>query len=139
MRDFLLFILFLAVIFFVVGEWRGWHLGVTGQTPIMVYKSTSTASATRRTINTEQMSFTASGRVRNGAVTVRVVYRDIGSFQTMRSPGPPREVFEETYRTGQAIGIDETFERGFGEYQVVIEFDEATGIFNVDLPTSAEL
>lgn len=139
MRDFLIFLLFLAVIFFVVGEWRGWHVGVPSQSPVMVYKSTSIARATRRTINTDMMPVEISGRVRNGSVTVRVVYTDTGSFQTNTAGRPPKDIFEETYRTGQAIRINEIFDRGRGEYQVVLEFTGATGIFNVDLPTSTEL
>ena len=139
MRDFLLFLLFLAVIFFVVGEWRGWHLGVPAQTPVMVYKSTSTARATRRTINTDAMPVDVSGRVRNGEVTLRVIYQDTGSFQTNRGADDPEEIFEETYRAGQVIGLNEVFDEGRGEYQIVLEFRGATGVFGVDLPTSAEL
>ena len=139
MRDFLLFLLFLAVIFFVVGEWRGWHLGVPAQTPVMVYKSTSTARATRRTINRDQMPVGVSGRVRNGEVTLRVIYRDTGSFQTNTAGREPEEVFEETFRMGQVIGLNEVFDEGRGEYQIVLEFRDATGVFGVDLPTSSEL
>lgn len=139
MRDFLLFLLFLAVIFFAVGEWRGWHVGVPGQTPVMVYKSTSTARATRRTINTDTMPVGVSGTVRNGEVLVRVVYQDTGSFQTNTPGRNPEDVYEEAFRAGQSIRLNEQFDEGRGQYQVVLEFRDATGIFHVDLPTSSEL
>lgn len=134
-----MFLLFLAVIFFVVGEWRGWNLGVPAQTPVLTYKTTSVTRATRRTINTDAMPVQIEGRVRNGTVTVRVRYTDTGSFQTNRGAGETEEIFEQTYNTGQAIALNEVFEEGRGEYQVVMEFDNATGIFNVDLPRSSEL
>lgn len=139
MRDFLLFILFLVAIFFVVGEWRGWNVGVPAQTPVLAYKTTSTARATRRTINTDQMPVEVSGRVRNGEVSLRVVYTDTGSFQTNVGGRDPETVFEETYRVGQVIRIDETFDEGRGNYQVVLDFRNATGIFHVTLPRSSEL
>lgn len=139
MRDFLIFILFLAVVFFGVGEWRGWNVGVPAQTPVMAYKTTSMTRAQRRTINTDSMPVEVSGRVRNGEVTVRVIYRDTGSFQTNTAGGDPDTVFEETYQVGQSIRLAETFEEGRGNYQVVLDFRNATGIFHVTLPRSSEL
>lgn len=139
MRDLLVFILFVLVVFFVVGEWRGWHVGVPAQTPVMVYKSTSTANATRRTINTDQMPVEVSGRVRNGEVRVEVIYTDTGSFQTNTAGSEAESIFEETYRAGQVIRIDEVFEEGRGQYRVIMEFQNVTGIFNVTLPRSTEL
>lgn len=139
MRDFLLFLLFLAAIFFVVGEWRGWHLGIPSQTPVMVYKSTSATRATRRTINTDHMPVRVSGRVRAGELTVRVIYTDMGSFQNSTAGRAPDEIFEETYRAGQMVTLNEVFDEGRGQYQIVMEFRDATGVFGVDLPTSSQL
>ncbi len=141
MRDFLIFLVVLAIVFFAVGEWRGWFLGVPSSTPIFVYKKDFTALTTRRTINQNGMAVRVTGRVQNGSVTIFVVYENRGSFQE-GTDGSIREdaiVFEETYRVGQTIAINELFEEGVGFYQIRMVFEDATGLFRVILPQASQL
>jgi hypothetical protein len=139
MRDLLGFVLFGLIVFFVVGETIGWNVGVAGQTPVWVYKRDGQVSAERRTVRRDDMPVEIRGRVRNGEVEVRVVFEDTGSFQTNRAPDPPRMVFEETYRNGQRIALDRTFDEGGGEYVVELRFRNATGMFQIGMPGGTDL
>jgi hypothetical protein len=139
MRDVLGFLVFGLIVFFVVGETVGWNVGVAGQTPVWVYKRDGTASAQRRTITRGDMPVEVEGRVRDGQVDVTVVFEDRGSFQTNRAPDPASVVFEESFRSGQRIAIDEVFEEGRGSYLVELRFHGATGVFRVRMPTGTEL
>lgn len=139
MRDFLIFIVLASIVFFGIGEWRGWLVGVPGQTPVYVYKMNATSESTRRTINRTDFRVRVSGKVRDGSVTVRVIYQDPGSFETGRGATRPEEVFEETYRSGDTIALERVFEEGRGDYTVRLEFDGATGLFRMPMPTQAEL
>lgn len=139
MRDFLGFLVFGLIVFFVVGETVGWNVGIAGQTPVLVYKRDGSALASRRTVMSDAMPVTVEGRVRDGDVVLRVVYEDTGSFQTNQAGEPPELVFEETYRRGQRIAVDEVFEEGRGVYRVELTFRAATGVFRVGLPDGSEL
>ncbi len=139
MRDFLVFVLLVLGIFFGVGEWRGWQLGVPGQTPVYVYKADGTAEISRRTINRDTFPLELWGRVRNGDVTVTVTYQDLGSFQEGTRSGPVREIFDETYSFGERIDLNELLDEGFGRYTVRLDFSEATGLFRFRVPGQPEL
>ncbi len=139
MRDFVVFVVLLTVVFFGVGEWRGWYLGVPAQTPIFVYKKDHAAQTTRRTINRDDLPLTLSGKVSRGEVDVEVIFEQPESFQTGATARPPRTLFEQTYRQGQRIAITEDLDAGRGIYRVVLTFHDATGLFRLGLPTSSEL
>lgn len=139
MRDFLIFVVIVAIAFFAIGETVGWQLGIAGQTPVYVYKKDGTARAERRTIRRPAMPIEVSGRVRDGSVTVRVVYEDAGSFQSNRRPNPPVVLYEEVFPEGRTISLARSFERGAGEYRVELHFRGATGLFRIPMPNSAEL
>lgn len=139
MRDLLGFLLVLTVIFFLVGEWRGWYLGVPGQTPVFVYKKDQVAQSARRTINTSAYPVDISGRVRNGKVQVEVYYQDVGSFQASAGARRERRIFNQEYAKGQPVVVKRTFEEGKGMYTIRMTFDDATGLFRLDVPTAAEL
>jgi len=139
MRDFLIFLVVLAVVFFAVGETRGWYIGIPSQTPVFVYKRTAVGQATRRTINRESLPVRLTGRVRHGTVSVKIEYRKPSSFQTGAGAGPDRMLFDQTYTQGQAVGINQDFEAGTGDYTVVMEFKDATGLFRLRLPTASQL
>lgn len=139
MRDFLIFVALLAAAFFVIGETVGWQLGVAGQTPVYVYKKSGEAVAERRTIQRGEMPVRVSGRVRDGAVTVTVIYRDMGSFQSNRPARGSDTLFEERFLAGQVINIERLASEGGGVYQVRLRFEDATGLFRVPMPNSAEL
>src|SRR5690606_13356452 len=105
-RDFLGFLVILAVIFFVVGEISGWYLGVAAQTPTVVYKKDFTADTTRRTVMREDMPVAFTGQVRRGTVTVRVYYERSESFQTGQQGQARTVLFERAFRAGERIFLD---------------------------------
>ena len=139
MRDLLVFCIVLGVVFFGVGEWRGWYLGIASQTPLYVYKKDFVAEATRRTINSDHLPLVVSGNVQQGNVTVAVYYERPFSYQTGRQPLPESKVFERNYARGERIALDETLSEGQGIYRVQLQFDDSTGLFRIRLPTAAEL
>ncbi len=139
MRDLLGFLLVVVVIFFVVGELRGWYLGVPTQTPILVYKMDHVADTSRRTVMREDMPVGFRGKVRRGQVTVSVLHERSTSFQTGREASPLTTVFERTFRVGETIAIDELFQLGGGVYTVRVAYQDATGLFHMSLPGGSEL
>ncbi len=139
MRDLLGFLLVLAAIFFVVGELRGWYLGVPTQTPILVYKMDHVAETSRRTLMREDMPVGFSGLVRRGSVTVAVLYERPASFQTNAPGAPEATVFERTYRVGERIALDEDFALGGGVYTVRVTYQDATGVFRLSMPGGSDL
>jgi len=138
-RDFLGFLLILAVIFFVVGEISGWYVGVASQTPILVYKKDFTAETSRRTVLREDMPVRFTGLVRRGAVTVTVFYERPESFQTGRQGQARTVLYERAFRVGERIFIDEDFTSGPGVYSVGVQYADATGVFRLTLPGGTEL
>lgn len=139
MRDLIGFLVFGLIVFFVVGETVGWTLGVPGQTPVFVYKRDGGVVAERRTVQRTSMPVSVEGRVRDGEVVVRVIYEDTGSFQTNQAGRPPVLVFEETYRRGQRIAVNDVFDEGRGEYRIELSFRDASGTFRVGVPNGSEL
>lgn len=139
MRGLLTFLIVLAIVFFAVGETRGWYLGVPGQTPIMVYKKDHFAETTRRTLQRTDMPVRFTGEVKRGAVTVVVGYQKPGSFQTNQAAGAERKLFEETFRAPQRIAIDRIFESGGGVYTVTVTYEDATGMFKLEVPGGIDL
>ena len=139
MRDLLVFCIVLGVVFFGVGEWRGWYLGIASQTPMYVYKKDFTAEATRRTINSDRLPFEVSGSVQQGSVTVAVFYERPFSYQTSAQALPQTKVFEQRFSQGERISLDQVLAEGHGIYSVQLQFEDATGLFRMELPTGAEL
>ncbi len=139
MRDVLIFLAVLAIVFFAVGETRGWNVGIPAQTPVFVYKNTGVTSAARRAVSLQSMPVQLRGKVRHGSVTVTIRYQRPNSFQTGAQAGAVRVLFEQTYRVGERIAIDQAFDGGPGDYTVQLTFDEATGFFRLTLPTNSEL
>lgn len=133
------FLIVVAIIFFGIGEWQGWFLGVTGQTPLLVYKKDHVAESTRRTVMRDDMPINITGNVKNGSVTVRIHYERPASIQTSAQALPERMVFERAFHKGQRIALNEIVEEGRGNYRTEIAFENATGVFNLKLPASSEL
>ena len=133
------FLVVVAVLAFVAGEWWGFNLGVAGQTPVVAYKADGVSQAVRRTINRDSLPVNISGQVRHGSVTVQVLFERPASFQTGAAGLPQETVFQRVYNTGERIALNELVEAGTGIYTVVLDFNEGSGLFNVSLPTAAEL
>jgi hypothetical protein len=139
MRDFLIFVAVLAAVFFGIGEWQGWQLGAPGQTPVFVYKKDAVTLATRRTINRNDFPYTVSGRVQRGRVTVEGYYQQGASFQTNAPAGPEHLIFRETFTQGQQIALQGAMRQGVGYYRIRLVFEDATGLFRVQVPRGSEL
>ena len=139
MRQFIVFLVVLAVAFFAIGEWRGVYLGILGQTPVVAYKTDHTARSVRRTINRDSLPVTLTGQVRNGSLRVSVDFERPVSFQTGAASLPNQTVFERTYRSGERVALNELVQAGTGVYTVRLDFEQGTGVFTLRLPTGAEL
>ena len=139
MRDIVIFLLLVVAVFIGIGEWRGWYLGVPGTTPVVLYKMDHRAVTDRRTVTRSDMPITIEGRVRRGTVTVQVTYERPVSFQTGAGGQPERAVFEQTYRTGQRIALNQVFAEGGGIYRVRMTYADVSGTFTFRFPRPSEL
>lgn len=139
MRDLLIFLAIVAVVFFAVGETRGWNVGIPAQTPVFVYKRSGEAVTSRRAISLDAMPVNLRGKVRHGTVKVTIEYRRPSSFQTGAKAGADRVLFEQSYRKGERIAIDQPFDGGAGDYTIRMVFDDATGLFRLKLPANSAL
>lgn len=139
MRGFLTFLVIAAIVFFAVGETHGWYLGIPSHTPVFVYKMTASGQASRQTFNVDALPVKLTGTVRHGSVEVKVVFQTPESFQSMKPAGPDDTIFEQTYSKGQRIAIDRKFEGGKGDYTVVLNFTDATGLFRLVVPNENQL
>jgi hypothetical protein len=134
MRGFLTFVILVVVVFFAVGETHGWYLGIPSHTPVFVYKMTATGQASRQAFTAEAIPVLVSGSVRHGSVEVKVIFQRPESVQKNMPAGPQDTIFDRTYQTGDRIAIDQTFKAGQGDYTVVLQFNDATGLFRLRLP-----
>jgi hypothetical protein len=139
MRDIVIFLLILTGIFFAIGEWRGWYLGIPNQTPIFLYKNDHVARTPIRTVTRDDMPIAVSGQVRRGTVRVQVLFESPASFQTGAAPQPQRGIFDQTFTRGQRLAIDEVFREGRGIYTVVMTYADASGTFRISYPVSSQL
>lgn len=139
MRDIVIFLLLVAAVFIGIGEWRGWYLGVPGTTPVVLYKMDHRAVTDVRTVTRTDMPIAIEGRVRQGTLTVQVTHERPASFQTGEAGSPERVVFEETYRTGQRVAVNQTFTEGRGIYRVRMTYADVSGTFRFRFPRPSEL
>lgn len=140
MRGLIQFLIFLAIVFFVVGEFfGGWYLGVPPHTPLLVYKKTHTATESRRTTTAQEFPFSFEGQVQQGRVTVEGSFERPDSFQTGQRGTPERVVFRQEFREGEPIRVSQTMKQGSGVYRVRLIFEDATGTFRLDLPPAGTL
>jgi hypothetical protein len=138
-RDLVIFMLVLAALYVAVGEWRGWYLGVPGQTPVVLYKKDHATRTPLRTVGRSDMPIGMSGRVTRGSVTVKVFYERPASFQT-NAPGLPEMLlYEARFTRGQRIALDRVFGEGRGVYTVVVSYEDASGTFRFSFPRASEL
>jgi hypothetical protein len=138
-RDIIVFLLILTGIYFAVGEWRGWYVGIPGQTPVVLYKKDHYARTPVRTVNRDDMPLAISGQVRVGSVKVQVFYERPTSIQTSLPAIPERMIYEQTFGRGQRVLLNEVFREGRGIYTVAMTYDGTSGTFRFTVPRSAEL
>jgi hypothetical protein len=139
MRDLIVFLLILTGIFFAIGEWRGWYLGVPNQTPVYVYKKDHYARVPIRTVTRSDMPIAIDGQVRQGTVRVQILFESPASFQTGAAAVPERVVFEQAFGRGQRVTLDQTFNEGRGIYVIALTFEDASGTFRIRHPVSSQL
>jgi len=135
-RGLIQFAIFIAAIFFIVGNFfGGWYLGILPQTQAFLYKKTYTATVTRRAISRSDLPFTIKGKLSDGSVTLQAIYEKPTSFQNPnRKAIAPKVYFEETFEANQPILISEELELGQGVYRIRLQFTDATGRIEVEVP-----
>ena len=141
MRSLIEFSIFLAVIFFGVGEFLGgWFLGIPTHTPVMIYKKDTVSIQTRRTFSATQVPFALEGRLRDGSLLVQGTYERPTSFQNVNQRViPERIVFEQEFSRGQRIYLRDVMNEGQGVYRILLTFRDATGNFSLELPNNSDL
>jgi len=139
MRGFLIFLVLLVIVFFAVGETHGWYLGLPSHTPVFVYKMTARGQATRQTFNADALPVRLTGSVRHGNVEITVIFQKPESIQSNKQAGPQDTIFDRTYQAGDRIAIDQSFKSGKGDYTIVLQFNDATGLFRLRLPNENQL
>ena len=139
MRDLIIFVLILTGIFFAIGEWRGWYLGIPNQTPVYVYKNDHYARTPIRTVTRSDMPIAVNGLVRQGTVRMQVMFESPASFQTGAAAVPERSVFDQAFSRGQRIAVDQVFSEGRGIFTIVMTYDNASGTFRFTYPVASQL
>ena len=132
---------FLTIVFFGVGEFAGGrYLGVASQTPVMVYKKTTSKQVTRRTLLRNEFPFRIDGTLQSGTLTVEGVYGRPTSFQDQSVKLlAAKTYFSESFEAGRPIHIDERLKKGSGVYTLRLTFTDATGKVTVNVPDSSAL
>ncbi|CAN5861552.1 hypothetical protein BH24DEI2_BH24DEI2_16860 [soil metagenome] len=141
MRSLLQFAVFLAVVFFVVGEFLGgWYLGVPPQTPVYLYKKTTTTTLTRRTLLSKEFPFGVEGRLSRGTLTIEGIFERPASFQDpTQKAAASRVYFTETFKEGEPINVHEVLKQGGGVYTLRFTYEDASGTVRIDVPPNSEL
>ena len=101
---------------------------------MLLYKQDHNVNVVRDVRFEDELPLELSGRVRNGTVRVEAYFEVPSSFQQGTSGTQPRLIFEQDYREGQTLNINEVLDRGRGRYTVRILYREATGLFELDVP-----
>ncbi|MDQ3458468.1 MAG: hypothetical protein M3498_04045 [Deinococcota bacterium] len=125
-----------AIIFFGVGEWQGWYLGVAPYTPVLVYKKDHVFTYNRQRIADQPFPVDFRGRLRRGRVTVEGYYERPASLQTGQRGTPPRRIFSETFEAGQLVSVVGEMRQGRGIYTVRVSYEDATGLFRLARPAA---
>lgn len=132
MRALLQFLGFCFIVFFVVGEFQGWYVGMATQTPMLVYKMDKAVEVTRDVLYEDQFDFDLRGKVNDGTVRVEAFFEIPPSFQAGTAGKAPKKVFDEEFSTGQEIQLDKILKSGKGRYTVRILYEDVTGIFRMN-------
>lgn len=139
MRPLLQFAGFCFIVFFIVGEFQGWYVGVPPNTPMYLYKADKTVNVVRDTHFMDSLDLNLRGKVNNGNVKVEVFFEIPSSFQAGTAGKSPKLVFSEEFFAGQSINVFDTLKKGKGRYTIRFSYDEATGSFRLKLPPNSEL
>ena len=140
MRSLVQFAVFLAIVFFVVGEFLGgWYLGVPPQTPVYLYKKTTTATVSRRT-QALQFPFSLEGRLSRGTLVVQGIFERPESVQNPgRQAKAPKVYFTKTFGAGDRINLAKVMKQGAGIYTLRFSYDDASGTLRIKVPPRSEL
>ena len=141
MRNLIVWPIVLALVFFGVGEFAGgWYLGVAPQTPVLIYKKTTSRTVSRSTATEASFPFKVDGSLSRGTLTVEGSYELPASFQNPGArPIAAQVFFTETFSAGTPIHVDQTLQNGVGDYTVRLIFTDATGRLRVEVPANNEL
>ncbi len=132
MRPLLQFLGFCFIVFFIVGEWQGWYVGVPPSSPMFLYKMDKEVSIRRDVALEEDFSFDLSGRVRDGSIQVEAFFEIPASFQQGTKGKTAKKVFDEVFSTGESIDLGKTLKAGQGRYTIRIIYQDVTGMFRLN-------
>jgi hypothetical protein len=127
-----------VAVFIGVGEWRGWYLGVPGSTPVVVYKMDHRAVSTPHG-HADRHADRHGGSGASGHGHGAGHPRAPRASRPGPSALPERVVFEQVYRAGQRIVLNQTFDEGGGVYRLRVTYADASGTFTFRLPPSSQL
>ncbi len=136
MRPLLQFLGFCFIVFFIVGEWQGWYVGVPPSSPMFLYKMDKEVNIRRDVRLEEDFNFNLSGRVRDGSVQVEAFFEVPVSFQQGTQGKKAKKVLDEVFSTGESIDLSKILKAGQGRYTIRIIYQDTTGVFRLN--TSGE-
>ena len=138
MRDNIIGLVVLIGVFFGIGEWRGWNIGLAGHTPIFVYKKVAQTRVVRRVRVEKSLPFHLNGQVKNGDLTVKGYFKTAANFETNAREGKEKLLFKQQFLKGQNINLDKVLKAGKGVYVIELDFHETTGLFNLKINKVAQ-
>lgn len=133
MRDNIIALLVFVGLFFGIGEWQGWNIGIAGHTPTLVYKKDAQVRVVRRVRVDNELPFRFKGTLRDGSLIVKGIFKTAANFETNAREGKDKLIFKEEYHKGDKINIEHTLQSGKGVYVIELDYKEATGFFNLDV------
>ncbi len=138
MRDNIIGLIVLTGVFFGIGEWRGWNIGLAGQTPIFVYKKVAQSRVVRRVRVEDSLPFHLNGQIKNGDLTVKGFFKTAANFETSAREGKEKLLFKQNFVKGQKIDLEKVLRAGKGIYIIELDFHETTGLFNLKVKKAAK-
>jgi len=139
MRPLLQFAGFCFIVFFIVGEFQGWYVGVPPTTPMYLYKSDKTVNITRDVRLLDSLDLNLRGKVGDGNVKVEVFFEIPSSFQAGTAGKAAKLVFSEEFFPGQTVNVFDTVKRGKGRYTIRLSYEQMTGQLRLKLPPNSDL
>ncbi len=133
MRDNIIALLVFLGIFFGIGEWQGWNIGLAGNTPTLVYKKDAQVRVVRRVRVDDQLPFTFKGNLSDGDLIIKGFFKTAANFETNAHEGKDKLIFKEEFHKGDKVNIEHILKSGKGVYVIELNYKEATGFFNLKI------
>lgn len=133
MKDNIIGLVVLIGIFFGIGEWQGWNIGMAGHTPVLVYKKDAQVRVIRRVRVDNELPFSFKGTLNNGDLIIKGFYKTPANFEKNTLEGKDKLIFQEEFHKGDKVNIEHILKSGQGIYVIEMDYKEATGFFNLNV------